>query len=151
MPNTRAELIAKAERLADDSHSWNFADMDAAAECLRALARELAPAPQASAPPPAPTLTPIALHLDAGHTTNGNPRRCYLVIDPATLEHLAVIDEGFEGIAALRRHYPTARCAAEVPTTPAHYRSLMRQPHRPSWATGDATQADTAKDKEGNR
>lgn len=42
------------------------------------------------------------LHLDAGHDTNGNPRRGYLVIGKREGWPIAYVDEGYRGIDALR-------------------------------------------------
>ena len=45
------------------------------------------------------------VHLNAGHNGNGNPRRCFVCIgrDGQVFD---VVDEGYNGIAALWRNHP---------------------------------------------
>jgi hypothetical protein len=70
----------------------------------------------------------IALHLDAGHTANGNPRRLYLIIDTQSGNVVDAIDEGHRGHGAIPKDikvvflYGTDRLA----TTPKEYRDLLR-------------------------
>jgi hypothetical protein len=48
-------------------------------------------------------MSKIAIHLDAGHDVNGNPKRLYLIVD-SSREYLpieAVIEEGYSGQSAL--------------------------------------------------
>ena len=73
----------------------------------------------------------IIIHLDAGHTTNGNPRRLYLVVEEGKI--LAAVDEGHEGVGALESELGTARGKAlaktrvgPIATTPAEYRELLK-------------------------
>ena len=71
-----------------------------------------------------------AVHLDAGHDRNGNPRRLYIVIDPDE-GIVAAIDEGYTKRAALNSwnyNYFGHRdiCIPTVVTTPAEYRALLR-------------------------
>lgn len=59
-----------------------------------------------------------AIHLDAGHDRNGNPRRTFVVFDEnGTLER--AIDEGYAGYGALNRVYEhgTVAILARVNTT----------------------------------
>jgi len=72
----------------------------------------------------------IALHLDAGHDRNGNPRRCFLVLGPDG-STVAVVDEGYRGRGALRAW--AAEHGVDVPTdagmiatTPGEYRALLK-------------------------
>jgi len=70
----------------------------------------------------------IALHLDAGHTTNGNPRRLYLIIDPQSGNVVDAVDEGHRGHGVVPKGvqhiwlYGTDRIAI----TPKEYRDLLR-------------------------
>lgn len=70
----------------------------------------------------------IAIRLDAGNDTNGNPRRIFVVIDEKA-NVVDVIDEGYEGTQELkRRHGPlTARQTVDFETTPRQYRELLKQ------------------------
>jgi len=42
-----------------------------------------------------------ALHLDAGHDTNGNPRRIYIILEAETADIIDAVDEGYRGRRAL--------------------------------------------------
>jgi len=69
------------------------------------------------------------LHLNAGHDTCGNPRRCYVCIGrDGQINN--VVDEGFDGLAALWSEYPELKDNPIYPvvldTTPAEYRRLCR-------------------------
>jgi hypothetical protein len=70
------------------------------------------------------------IHLHAGHTASGNPRRLFLVIDPDTAEAVDAIDEGYEGKSAVERKYPGIKSGPYLETTPKEYRDTLR------WARG---------------
>jgi len=67
----------------------------------------------------------IILHLNAGRSGSGNPRRCFVVMAKLG-EIIDVIDEGYEGSAAVRKKYPHTPVTDEIDTTPANYRRLLR-------------------------
>ncbi len=71
----------------------------------------------------------IALHLDAGHDNNGNPRRCFVVFDNKGIIR-AVIDEGYGGDRVVRTWAKSTRntvhFAGKIVTTPAEYRLLLK-------------------------
>jgi hypothetical protein len=72
----------------------------------------------------------IAIHLNAGHTGNGNPRRLFLVVDAGDkYPHvLDAVDEGYEGDARVKRQYPGIRVVSEqIATTPGEYREYLRR------------------------
>lgn len=69
------------------------------------------------------------IHLNAGNDANGNPRRCYVIMD-ANLYVIDVIDEGYSGTRELEHRHPDLKpLAHSVPsfaTTPKEYKSLMK-------------------------
>lgn len=79
------------------------------------------------------------LHLCADNDRNGDPRRCFAVLERATGYHVETIDEGYEGEGALYKRYPwfhhsvahrhglTPAYATRVNTTPAEYRRWLRR------------------------
>jgi hypothetical protein len=68
----------------------------------------------------------LYIHLNAGHTGNGNPRRLFLVIDPDSGEAVDAVDEGYEGSSAVIRRYPEIKGGPEIETTPAEYRRILK-------------------------
>lgn len=67
-----------------------------------------------------------ALRIAADNDRNGNRRRCWIVFD-GDGNTIAAVDEGYEGTAALRRHYPNAReLGRRIPTTATYYRKMLR-------------------------
>jgi hypothetical protein len=64
------------------------------------------------------------IQLDAGHTVNGNPRRCYVAIDS---KHgiVGTTDEGYRGYGALPKRYWHTQIP-RIATTPKDYRDLLR-------------------------
>jgi len=69
----------------------------------------------------------VCIKLCAGHTTNGNPRRVYVLLsDDGSI--IRAVDEGYEGIGALRGIPGCERQSepVEFDTTPAEYRRLLR-------------------------
>ena len=77
----------------------------------------------------------IAIHVNAGNDTNGNPRRLFVVFDDAgkmanyvpDARVMAVVSEGYRGSAALRDEYPDVPVAEiRLDITPKQYRELLR-------------------------
>lgn len=68
------------------------------------------------------------LRLRAKNDTNGNPRRVFIAVQEGRI--IAAEDEGHEGSAALARlpGYSGMKCSpADIETTPAEYRCVLRQ------------------------
>lgn len=65
------------------------------------------------------------ISLNAGHDTNGNPRRVYVVFD-GDGQVMDVIDEGYSGQAAVIGIYPGIQGGARFDTTPTEYRRLLK-------------------------
>lgn len=66
----------------------------------------------------------IAIKLNAGHDRNGNPRRCYVVLNKNGI--VEAIDEGYDGYRALGKRYPKIISAiAEFETTFKEYKELL--------------------------
>ena len=74
----------------------------------------------------------LAIHIDAGHTKNGNPRRGWIIADDDG-SFIDFVDEGYLGNAALRQ----SGYASVTPTTtsievpPSVYRDAYRQSQKP--------------------
>ena len=67
-----------------------------------------------------------AVGVDAGHDSNGNPRRGWLIYSPEG-EWLGVLDEGYEGCSILRRRFPdVVELANRIPVRPSFYLGAMR-------------------------
>lgn len=71
----------------------------------------------------------VCIKLCAKNDSNGNPRRCYVLLDSDGAVVCAV-DEGYEGLGALAA-IPGASCITYTPvefdTTPTEYRRLLRE------------------------
>jgi hypothetical protein len=76
----------------------------------------------------------IAIKLSTTNDANGNPRRCYVVLHDGVRFGVptgypgieAVIDEGYEGIRALRDAYPSiVDTAAEFDVPVREYNDLL--------------------------
>ena len=65
-----------------------------------------------------------AIQLDAGHDTNGNPQRIFVILDAEGI--VATYDEGYAGSHAItnRHHKAAARNAPTFATTKAEYNCL---------------------------
>lgn len=68
----------------------------------------------------------IAVKVNAGHDTNGNPRRGWIILDGKTGNMLDFVDEGYHGDSALKRAYPEAVRSVQLLVTPGEYRDLRR-------------------------
>jgi hypothetical protein len=68
----------------------------------------------------------MAIRLNAGNDSNGNPRRVYVVFD-STGKIIDAIDEGYSGIQALDEVYPKHNdSVASFDTSPSEYRELVK-------------------------
>lgn len=71
---------------------------------------------------------PLAIHINAGHDTNGNPRRGWIIVDSQGAA-IDFIDEGYAGTGALR----TSAYSSAVPSdftidvSPSFYKSALHQ------------------------
>lgn len=74
----------------------------------------------------APAADKLALHLDAGNDTNGNPRRIYIVVSTKG-SVISAHDEGYYGDAAVTKRYPNIAIVGRFKITPGEYRSLKKQ------------------------
>lgn len=74
----------------------------------------------------------LAIHIDAGHTKNGNPRRGWIIADDGG-SFIDFVDEGYYGHKALERagygHVTPTTTRIEVP--PSVYRDAYRQSQKP--------------------
>lgn len=66
----------------------------------------------------------IAIHLNAGNDSNGNPRRVFVVLDRSGV--VDVINEGYNGDAELRKRHRISS-SATFDTTPSEYRELVKR------------------------
>lgn len=65
-----------------------------------------------------------AIKLNAGHDRNGNPRRCYVIMDDKKI--IDVIDEGYRGHLSIKE-YTGLNVVATFDTSPAQYRALLKE------------------------
>jgi hypothetical protein len=84
------------------------------------------------------------LHLCADNDRNGNPRRCFAVLEAGTGRHVETIDEDYIGESALYGRYPwfhssvalrhelVPAYAVRVDVAPAEYRRWMRREASPA-------------------
>jgi hypothetical protein len=68
----------------------------------------------------------LAIHVDAGHDVNGNPRRGWLIIDTKSGDSFDFVTEGYRGTGALKMTYPDATQGPRLTITPGEYRDLKR-------------------------
>jgi hypothetical protein len=68
----------------------------------------------------------IAIHLDAGHSKNGNPRRGYVITDD-NAQFIDYVDEGYLGDAALRRAGFTCPITQRIEVKPSVLRELRKE------------------------
>lgn len=68
----------------------------------------------------------IAIKVNAGHDTNGNPRRGWMITSCQKGDVLDFIDEGYRGSSILRREHPRAVEGPELRVTPGEYQDLKR-------------------------
>ena len=63
----------------------------------------------------------VAIHLDAGHDTNGNPRRVFVLLDEKGIHD--VIDEGYRGTPEAAE----GKVIMRIPTTPRFRLELLKE------------------------
>lgn len=68
----------------------------------------------------------LAIKVNAGHDTNGNPRRGWATIDHRSGNMIDFVDEGYRGRSALSRECPRCVEGPEFQVTPGEYRDLKR-------------------------
>lgn len=69
----------------------------------------------------------IAIYVDAGHTTSGNPKRGWIITD-ASGTFTDFVDEGYDGRGALRlKGYSGIAETARIDVKPSVYRDLLKQ------------------------
>lgn len=68
----------------------------------------------------------IAIKVNAGHNTNGNPRRGWMITSCTKGEMIDFVDEGYYGSSILRKEYPRAVEGPELRVTPGEYLDLKR-------------------------
>lgn len=68
----------------------------------------------------------VAIKVNAGNDTNGNPRRGWVVLDGRSGDMLDFVDESYLGRSALTRIYPKAVESVELAVTPGEYRTLRK-------------------------
>jgi hypothetical protein len=71
----------------------------------------------------------LAIYIDAGHDTNGNPRRGWIIADSSG-QFVDFVDEGYEGQSALLRDYHRVPETQRIVVKPSVYRDLKKQSRR---------------------
>ena len=69
----------------------------------------------------------LAIWLNAGNNTSGNPRRLYVVVTTSGVVE-GVYDEGYDGPSAVTSHHPGIEIVGQFMITPAQYRDLLKHP-----------------------
>ncbi len=88
----------------------------------------------------------LAIKVNAGHDTNGNPRRGWVITGCHKGAMEDFVDEGYHGTSILRREHPRAVEGPELRVTPGEYRDLKRfarekEKKKPELGKGQATMA----------
>lgn len=68
----------------------------------------------------------VAVYMNAGHTTSGNPRRGWLIVDHRSGNSIDFVEEGYAGERSLKRYYPDAIATGRIDITPGQYRDFVR-------------------------
>ena len=68
----------------------------------------------------------LAIKIDAGNNTSGNPRRGWMLYDRDGY-YLGFIDEGYAGREGIRNIRALTEGEVTIPTTPAFYRSQLKK------------------------
>jgi hypothetical protein len=69
----------------------------------------------------------LAIYIDAGHSTSGNPRRGWIIADDQG-NFISFVDEGYEGRSALDRGgYRNLAATPRIEVKPSVYRDAYRQ------------------------
>jgi hypothetical protein len=66
----------------------------------------------------------FAIYLKGPNDRNGNPVRCYLILDNDG-DAVDAVDEGYAGHGALKRDYPDVKIGATIATTAAEVRGWL--------------------------
>lgn len=74
-----------------------------------------------------PARPPVTVKIKAGHDTNGNPRRGWVVVNSRTGDTVDFVDEGYEGHAALQRKYRDFVEGPVLEVVPSEYRRLKKE------------------------
>lgn len=70
---------------------------------------------------------PIAIHINAGHDRNGNPKRGWIIANSEG-EFIDFVEEGYQGSGALRlSSYSNVKPTPTIDVVPSVYRDAMRQ------------------------
>jgi hypothetical protein len=71
---------------------------------------------------------PIAIHINAGNDTNGNPRRGFIIVDSQGTA-IDFIDEGYAGTGSLQTSAYSGATPSNftIDVSPAFYKSALRQ------------------------
>jgi len=68
----------------------------------------------------------MAVKVNAGHDTNGNPRRGWATINTRNGNMIDFVDEGYRGNSALTKDCPQCVEGPEFAVTPGEYRQLKK-------------------------
>lgn len=70
----------------------------------------------------------MAIGLNAGNDTNGNPRRVWVVlqIDGDSQHIIDAVDEGYQGFHRVKEFYQDCIQGPMFRTVPAEYRALLK-------------------------
>ena len=68
----------------------------------------------------------LAVKVNAGHDTNGNPRRGWVTINTRKGDMVDFLDEGYHGRSALTSECPRCVEGPEFAVTPGEYRQLNK-------------------------
>jgi hypothetical protein len=71
---------------------------------------------------------PIAIHINAGNDTNGNPRRGWIIVDSQGTA-IDFIDEGYSGPGALKVSAYSGAALSDftIDVSPSFYKSALHQ------------------------
>jgi len=73
----------------------------------------------------------FTVKINAGHSTSGNPRRGWVVMDIRSGNVIDFVDEEYRGHSALTRRYPHAVEGVELEVVPKEYRQLLKVQKKP--------------------
>jgi len=66
----------------------------------------------------------FAIHLRGPNDRNGNPVRCYLILDNDG-DAVDAVDEEYKSHGALKRNYPDVKIGVSIETTSAEVRGWL--------------------------
>ena len=67
----------------------------------------------------------IYIKVSAPNDRNGNPRRCFVVIDQEG-RLVEVIDEGYVGVSAVTKRWPNIKQSIQVNVTVNEYKKFIK-------------------------